>query len=171
MNEENDLVREPQLDREAVIERWESSSWDPGDLLPHHLPGCYGCGERNDQGLGLQGYATEDPEAVRASYTFDQRFQGAIGLLHGGLVAAALDELFGFLAMRIQVPAVTRELTVRYLHAVKLGSVCELTARVAERDRRTLRFQGEIRQGGRSVAEAEALFVQVETTRLLGEGV
>ena len=86
--------------------------------LPSHSPTCAGCGPENPAGLALQVDATE--AGVRCVHRFDHRQEGAPGITHGGLVAAAFDDLFGFLLYRVGELAVTRSLTVDYLRPVLL---------------------------------------------------
>lgn len=101
-----------------------------------------------------------------ATHTFDDRFQGAVGVAHGGAIAAALDDLFWFVLVWILVPAVTRDLTVRYRRPVRLDEDCHLTARCDDRHGRELRLSAVLEQRGRVAAEADAVFVEVDPQRL-----
>jgi acyl-coenzyme A thioesterase PaaI-like protein len=104
---------------------------------------------------------------VRATHRFDQRFRGAVGVAHGGAIAGMLDDLFGFVLVRVLVPAVTRELTVRYLRPVLLDEDCHLDAHVTRRDDRELHMRATLMQRSKTAAEADAVFVEVDPTRLL----
>ena len=53
---------------------------------------CFLCGLENPAGLHLHFYETE-PGTVEATYTAPEHFQGYPGVLHGGIVAAILDEV------------------------------------------------------------------------------
>lgn len=156
----------PHPDADILLRAWEAGGWEPGTRLPSHLPGCYGCGADNPHGIGLVVDAGDDG-AVVSHHTFDQRFQGAIGVAHGGATAAAFDDLFGFVLVRILVPAVTRELTVRYRRPVRLDEECRLTARCDHREDRELHLSAELHQRGRVAAEADAVFVEVDPQRLM----
>lgn len=103
--------------------------------MPNRLRGCYGWGADNPHGVGLV-VAADEYDAVVSHHTFGRRLQGGIGVAHGGATAAAFDDLFGFVLVRIMVPAVTRELTVRYRRPVRLDEECRLTARCDHRQRR-----------------------------------
>ena len=81
--------------------------------LPPHSPTCMGCGPDNPAGLQLEVFRSGDE--VYTDVTFDERHIGAPGLAHGGAVAAACDDLFGFTLWIALTPAVTRSLTVDYL--------------------------------------------------------
>lgn len=145
---------------------WQAGGFAPGTLLPCHLPGCFGCGPDNPDGMRLRAVAAEG-EAVEAEYTFEARLQGAPGVAHGGAVAAVLDDLFGFLLVRLLDPAVTRRLTVDYRRAVHLETPSLLRAELEGRDGRELHMRAELRQRGELRASATAMFVKLDAQRLL----
>lgn len=96
-----------------------------------------GCGTENTSGLHIQPYRSGDE--IYADVTFDERHIGGPGLAHGGAIAAACDEVLGFLVWVIGTPAVTRALSIDYLNPVPLGEVHRITARVdEEKDRAVL---------------------------------
>ena len=66
----------------------------PGNALPPHSSQCMGCGPDNPAGLAMQ--VRREGDEVVCEQTFDHRQVGAPGLAHGGAVAAACDDLFGF---------------------------------------------------------------------------
>ena len=82
----------------STLDAWIRSMSRPAPTtvgrLPSHSPTCAGCGTENPAGLALKVDATE--VGVRAVHRFDHRQEGAPGITHGGLVAAAFDDLFGF---------------------------------------------------------------------------
>lgn len=59
---------------------------------------CFVCGIENQYGLRLAFYET-GPREVTAEYTVPERYQGFPGVVHGGIVAAMLDEAAGRAAM------------------------------------------------------------------------
>ncbi len=63
----------------------------PLRVPPHHDPSCWGCGDAVG-GLRLPHPAREGAERYEALLTFDERHQSGPGIVHGGLVAAALDD-------------------------------------------------------------------------------
>jgi acyl-coenzyme A thioesterase PaaI-like protein len=158
-----DLTQHPQLDRFVAAVRGEGFA--AGEVLPYHQPGCYGCGPDNDAGLGLEVRAA-DGDAVAATYTFVERFGGGPGVAHGGAIAAAVDDLFGALVVRLLVPAVTAELSLDYRRAVHLGAPCELRAELVDRDERDLWFRATLEQDGSERVAARARFRCIELERL-----
>ena len=163
-------MTEPALDdaHRALGEAFERGGWLAGQVLPAHYPGCYGCGPENDHGLGLEVEAADDEHSVRGVYVFTERFQGAAGVAHGGAVAALLDDLFGFVLVRVFVPAVTHELSITYHRPVRLGVASELSARLDSREKRQLRLSATLVQNGKLATDATALFVKVDPKRLVG---
>ena len=55
---------------------------------------CFVCGLQNPIGLHLHLYEIE-PGLIETTYTAPAHFQGYPGVLHGGIVAALLDEVSG----------------------------------------------------------------------------
>jgi len=76
--------------------------------------GCFICGDENKAGLQLRFY-TEDGK-VKTKVRARADHCGFEGVVHGGIVAAILDECMSWAAMRaINRMCQTGELTVRYL--------------------------------------------------------
>ncbi len=149
----------------STLDAWIRSMSRPAPTaagrLPSHSPTCAGCGKENPAGLALEVDATE--HGVSAVHRFDHRQEGAPGITHGGLVAAAFDDLFGFLLYRVGELAVTRSLTVEYLRPVLLGVDYKFTAHVREQARRRLHVNAAAAdESGREVATAHATFVIVD---------
>lgn len=132
----------------------------PDGTIPPHHPNCFGCGPENASGLGLR--MRVDGDRVHATATLDRRHEGAPGLAHGGVVAAALDDLFGGVLVMLGRPAVTANLSIDYRAPVMLGQPLELTGWCASANGRKLEFHGEAHAGAVLVAEARALFVAVD---------
>lgn len=154
----------PQVDRFLAAVR--DGGWEVGAELPFHRLGCFGCGPGNSAGLGLRASAAAG-EAVTAELTFDRRFEGAPGVVHGGAVATALDDLFGFALTRILVPAVTVDLRVRYRRAVHVDDPCRLSAEVVRRDERDIDMVARLEQHDTEKVTAEGRFRIIEIERLL----
>ena len=109
----------------------------------------------------------EGLEEYEAYLAFDERHQGGPGLVHGGLVAAALDEACGLLATWYRFPTVTARIFVRYRRPVPINT--ELLARAeltSERGRR-LRVAAQIGDGNEVLAEARAAFLHVPLEHFL----
>src|SRR2546421_4706307 len=121
-------------------------------IPPHHDPACWGCGD-NPNGLHLPLPVEEGSTEYEAYFSFDERHQGGPGIVHGGLVASALDEAVGLLATWYAFPTVTARIFVRYRHPVPINTELLLTARLAEARGRRLHVEGAITDGGERFAE------------------
>jgi hypothetical protein len=71
-----------------------------------------------------------DDDEVVADVVLQRAFEGAPGRAHGGIVAAAFDDVTGFVIGMLQEPAFTGELTVRYLAPVPVDEHLEIRARL-----------------------------------------
>ena len=78
-------------------------------------------------------------DRVRGAYfAFDERHQGGPGIVHGGLVASALDEAVGLLATWYAFPAVTARILVRYRKPVPINTELLIRATLTEAHGRRL---------------------------------
>jgi acyl-coenzyme A thioesterase PaaI-like protein len=104
------------------------------------------------------------PGEVTAEYTVPNHFQGYPGVVHGGVVAAMLDEVCGRAHMGGDQPRFmyTARLEVRYRQNVPVGEPLRLVGRTARSKGRTATSVGEIYgPGDVLLAEADALLVDV----------
>jgi acyl-coenzyme A thioesterase PaaI-like protein len=106
-------------------------------------------------------------EAV-ADVVLRRAFEGAPGRAHGGIVAAAFDDVTGFIIGRLQEPAFTGELTVRYLAPVPVEEPLEMRARLDGRERRKIFISADCRAGDAVVATCRAIYIAVDPTRFAG---
>ena len=124
---------------------------------------CFVCGLENPFGLHLRFYESA-PGEVTADYTVPVQFQGYPGVVHGGVVAAMLDEVCGRAHMGGDQPRFmfTARLEVRYRQNVPVGEPLHLVGRVARSKGRTATAVGMIYgPGDVLLAEADALLVNV----------
>jgi acyl-coenzyme A thioesterase PaaI-like protein len=87
--------------------------------------------------------------------------------VHGGLVAAALDEACGLLATWYRFPAVTARIFVRYRRPVPINRPLELAAAVAGSRGRRIRIAARLSDGTEVLAEAKAAFLHVPLEHFL----
>ncbi|MEU8494672.1 MULTISPECIES: PaaI family thioesterase [Pseudonocardia] len=101
-------------------------------------------------------------DAVHSDVVFTARHVGAPGLAHGGVVATACDDLFGFLLYVVGEPAVTGSLQVDYHSPAVLGTTYSIWARLERRDGRRLHMHATgTDPSGRLCFEASAVFIVV----------
>lgn len=121
---------------------------------------CFGCGPENPMGLHLEGFTVVD-DTVVAEFTPRPEYQGFGGVLHGGVLATALDEILAWSAILLaDSPAVTAKLDLRYRKPAPANATYHLTGRVVEDRGRRLRLEGECRVDGVLIAQAEGIFLK-----------
>ncbi|MDF2442109.1 MAG: hypothetical protein JWR01_312, partial [Subtercola sp.] len=70
------------------------------------------------------------PEGVTANRSFDRRFEGPPGLLHGGISALLFDELMGVAVLQAGHWAMTGQLALDYRRALPLDTDLTMSVRV-----------------------------------------
>jgi 3-oxocholest-4-en-26-oate---CoA ligase len=107
--------------------------------------------------------AETTPSGVRAvaRVTFTAPYEGAPGFLHGGVLAAAFDQVFGYLGVLRGVPALTGSLGVRYRKPTPLDVELRFEAEAERSEGRKSFVRGRCFAGDEVTAEAEALFVSI----------
>ena len=134
-----------------------------GEPIASHYGLCFGCGADHPAGLHLSVVTGEDV-SVHAVLDVGDLHQGAPGLAHGGLLAAAIDEAMGHVNWLLGVPAVTGRLETTFLRPVPVGSTLHLDVRAVGVFGRQVFMSAEGRLGGSDGAvavTAGAVFVQV----------
>ncbi len=134
---------------------------------PHHDPACWGCGNAPG-GIRLPQPAAEGLTEYEAWFVFDERHQAAPGLVHGGLVAAALDEACGLLATWYRFPTVTARMFVRYRRPVEINTELLVRAHLVSERGRRLHVDGALTDGTNLLAEGRAAFLHVPLEHFLG---
>jgi acyl-coenzyme A thioesterase PaaI-like protein len=120
---------------------------------------CFGCGLDNENGLRLDGFTLDD-NTVTAPFTPRDEFAGFEGILHGGVIATALDEVSAWSAMLSEeVFVYTARLDIRYRRQANLGSDFVLRGTVLERRGRRLTIEAVPMGDGNAVAVSKGLFV------------
>ncbi|WP_320669186.1 PaaI family thioesterase [Patulibacter defluvii] len=131
----------------------------PDGSLEHH-PHCLGCGSENPAGMGLRIRAEGD--RIRGEVRFDRRQEGAPGIAHGGAVATVLDDALGSVLMLLRRPAVTANLNIDYRAPAFLDRDLRLEAWSSGVEGRKIQLHGVLRDGETTIAEARALFLEVD---------
>ncbi|MDQ2834645.1 MAG: PaaI family thioesterase [Acidobacteriota bacterium] len=92
---------------------------------------CFGCGPANPQGLHLT-FTTDtstQPFTATAHIQLDRMHEGPPGHIHGGIVAALLDEAMSKLNRPLNVLAMTRHMDIDYLRPAPLYQPLVLISR------------------------------------------
>ena len=97
--------------------------------------------------------------------TFGSAYEGPPGHVHGGFVAAAFDEVLGFVQSTSGRPGMTGTLIFRYRRPTPLHSELRFTAEFVRSEGRKLYTEGRVHAGDVLCAEAEAIFVSIGRDR------
>ena len=132
---------------------------------------CFVCGEENPAGLQTRFYVEDD--RVKTRFNPREHHCGYKNVVHGGVVAAILDETMGWAAARaIERMCYTAELTVRYVANVPADRETTVVAEVLRANRRLAHVTAElVDDDGTVFARAEGRFtpLSVEETLLVDD--
>ncbi len=134
---------------------------------------CFVCGLSNTFGLHLRFYNLS-PGEVTAECVLPEQYQGFPGIVHGGVVAAMLDEAAGRSLMISETASAlnprfmfTARLYIRYRNNVPVGKTLRLVGKAGKSKARTAQAQAFIYDlSGTLLAQAEALLMDVPETLL-----
>ena len=108
-------------------------------------------------------------EDIVVALTLRKAFQGAPGRAHGGIVAAAFDDLTGWVIGRLGEPAFTGEITVRFQAPVPIDERVEIRTRLVDRDGRKLYITAEMTaSNGAVIAICRATYITVDPSAFAG---
>ena len=91
--------------------------------------------------------------------TFGSAYEGPPGAVHGGFVAAAFDEVLGFVQSLSSNPGFTGTLTVKYRSPAPLHTELRLSAEIIRFETRKIFTEARMHAGDLLCAEAEAIFI------------
>ena len=100
-------------------------------------------------------------QEYEARFTFAEHHQAGPGIVHGGLVAAALDEAAGILATWYRFPSVTAELTIRFRRPVHINRELRISARLLEDRGRRFDVGAELHEDDELLASAQGTWAHV----------
>ena len=127
-----------------------------------------------------EGTFLDDAERVRIAYYrqpgepqlyakvwFGARTQGPPGHVHGGAMAAVLDESMGAVCWMNRHPVVAATITVRFLAMLPIDTEARLEARIERVDGRKIYIRSSLTdQAGQAVAESDGLFIVLKDEHL-----
>jgi len=128
---------------------------------------CFVCGRENPVGLKLNFYTLSSGK-VRSEVNIPVKYEGYPGTVHGGIIAAILDECGG----RAQMTEpdrfmVTAQLNVRYRLPVPPETPLVVFGEAGERRGRVSYARSEIQNlAGDILAEAELVLVDIPQSRI-----
>ncbi|RME83043.1 MAG: PaaI family thioesterase [Caldilineae bacterium] len=132
---------------------------------------CFVCGMENPAGLHAHFYQVDERTCV-GRFLPHENHQGYPGRVHGGVVAAMLDETLGRAVWGdAKTWGVTAELTIRYKAPVPLGEMLTAVGRVVLERRRLFKAEGELLTADGTVAVvAHGTFIKMPLEQILEDG-
>jgi uncharacterized protein (TIGR00369 family) len=130
---------------------------------------CLVCGSRDANIATLNTKFYADGDTVTATVRLGPETEGYKGIVHGGIVAGLLDECIGWAAcVKYNRFHLTREIKVRYLRPIPVGSRVTVTGTASECKGRLTQAQGELcLEDGTLAATAEGTFFRLPKEKSL----
>lgn len=98
---------------------------------------------------------------VHATVTFGSAYEGPPGCVHGGFIAAAFDEVLGYVQSLSGSPGMTGTLTIKYRQPTPLHTELYFEAEILRIEGRKIFTKGRLFAGDMLTAEADGLFISV----------
>ncbi len=134
--------------------------WEEGMLLQDIYPdSSFVSGSKNPQSMRMKPIVKNN--FVYANYIFEDRFAGGPGLVHGGILSAALDDLMGYATVLHNRMCVTANLEVNFITPVPVEKEYELFAWVKDIDGKKISTESAIRTEEKIHVESRALFIDL----------
>jgi len=125
----------------------------------HH---CFVCGQENPAGLKLAFAQNPRSGEVEVGVVFPPHLQGWQGTVHGGLLAAVLDETMIKAAAAAGHKCVTAEITVKYKQPAATGKTYRASGKVLEARGRIITAESRISDAsGRICAQASGKLFKI----------
>jgi acyl-coenzyme A thioesterase PaaI-like protein len=130
--------------------------WQPSSRF------CFVCGRENPVGLKVRWANDREAREIRGTVSVPEPFNGYPGVVHGGIVAALLDETAGrsvlmegtFLDLMV-----TRKMEVSYRRPTPTKTPLELVGRLLRRDEGRAEAEAELRLPDGTVAARATVFL------------
>ncbi len=136
---------------------------------PNH---CFGCGEKNLQGMHLKFSYDGAHRRILSKFRLSRRYSGPPGYCHGGIIATILDEVMAKLNRPRQVTAVTSRMSIAYLKPVPLQQPLRAEAWETRATGRRHFRSAEIRnEQGTVLARATGTFIAIDARKMFGRAV
>jgi len=119
-------------------------------------------GRANPLAPPMELYLDDDGPRVCADVTFGHAYEGPPGHVHGGLIAAAFDELLGATQALSGSPGMTAQLDVSYRAPTPLHVPLRFESTLDDVVGRKIYTSGRVYNGDTLCAEATGLFISID---------
>jgi acyl-coenzyme A thioesterase PaaI-like protein len=132
------------------------------------IPDSYGkgrafiTGDRSSDRIKVRYFKKDSDNSLIARIWFGPSTEGPAGFVHGGSMAAVLDEAMGIAAWILGYTVVAAKMTVRYRNMLPLGTVTTLEAKVTSVNGKIIITNGKIYDETETLyTESEGLFINI----------
>ena len=140
-------------------------------IEPNPTNVCFGCGGGNARGMQLTFEQDDTARKIVGRFRLGAGYQGAFGIIHGGVIAVVLDEVMGKVCRFRGVRAVTAEMNIEYLKPVWVDADLVVEGYEKEMTGRSLHLVGEIKDAsGNVLARSRGRFVILGTAQKKQDG-
>jgi len=132
---------------------------------------CFGCGVKNEKGLRIRSFVSENGEEIIAEWRAGEHHQAFPGMLSGGIVGTLLDCHSNWTAARFLMKksgksepdcTVTANYSVKLLRPTPFDAAIKLIARVTESTGDRATVEAELIANDKVCATCRGLFVAVK---------
>jgi len=120
---------------------------------------CFVCGPTNPHGLHV--HLEQLGGGIEGRFTPDTWQQGWQGVIHGGILAALLDEAMAYTLFVTGSMAVTARMELRYRRAARAGDELRVNARIVRDSNRLVDVEGRILRDSVVLVEAAGRFMRL----------
>lgn len=108
-----------------------------------------------------------DGEVVHGTVRFGSAYEGPPGHVHGGFIAAAFDEVLGFVQSTTGNPGMTGTLTIRYRKPTPVNADLRFEGTVQRVEGRKIFAEGRLYVDGDVLtAEADGIFISIDVAKM-----
>jgi uncharacterized protein (TIGR00369 family) len=122
---------------------------------------CYVCGKDNPGGLQVRFAVDHAARTITGRFTPRREHEGWEGIVHGGIIAALLDEAMVKLAAHLGEPAVSAEITVKFKAPAAPGEELTVTGKIVKEANRLIEAEARVEKGMVTVAEAKGKLLRI----------
>ncbi len=123
---------------------------------------CFVCGPHNPIGLKATFSLDHQKHSAESRLIIGEPYQGWQGVVHGGVIAALLDEAAIYACRTLGNQLVTVELNAKYKKPVPSGREVVVRAEVTEQKKRILQVSSRLELEGQVLALAEVRVYRID---------
>jgi acyl-coenzyme A thioesterase PaaI-like protein len=124
---------------------------------------CIMCGEKNPHGMKLKFNLNKEKLSASAKFISSKYLQGFNNVVHGGVIAALLDEIIAQASIAGGLKTLTAEIIVRYKKIVPINTEIVVEGKITSRNRRLIQGEGALLlPDGSIAATAQAKLVPID---------